>query len=82
MRYADIGITHLGGIQLTGLWQVSGSPGSRRSRAVQTGWVPAAPGGRGPDLLGLGVGHEVAVAHRGVADGELKDAVEDHAAAA
>ena len=34
------------------------------------------------DELGLGIGHEVAVAHRAVADGEFKDVVEDHAPAA
>ena len=75
-------ISSLGDIQLTGLDLVSLSPGSWRSWAVQGWWMPAASGWDGSDPLGLGIGHEVAVAHRAVADGELEDAVEDHAAAA
>jgi hypothetical protein len=43
--------------------------------------VSAGTGRRWRGLLGLGVGDEVAVADRIVADRELQDAVEDHASA-
>ena len=71
-----------GGIQLTGLLQISGSPGTRRSRAVQARRVTAASGRLWLDLLGPGVDDEVAVADGRVPDGQLEDAVEHHAAAA
>src|SRR5450759_841320 len=77
-----LGITYLGGIQLTGLLQISGSPGTRRSRAVQARRVTAASGRHWLDLLGPGVDDEVAVADGRVPDGQLEDAVEHHAAAA
>src|SRR5262249_58907425 len=64
-------------IHLTGLSQVSGPPGPGRSRALYARRVTACPGRRGRGLLRPGIGDQVAVAHRIVADGELKHAVED-----
>src|SRR6266566_9966403 len=70
------------GIHLTGLCQVSGSPGPGRPWALDAGWVTS-PGRRGGWLrLGLGVSDQVPVPHRIVADGELEHAVEDQAPAA
>src|SRR5664280_1971978 len=71
----------IGGIQLTGLVQVRGAPGTRRSRAVQARWVATASRRDRLGPLGLRVDDEVAVADRLVPDGELEDAVEHHAAA-
>src|SRR5664280_2853207 len=71
----------IGGIQLTGLVQVRGAPGTRRSRAVQARWVATASRWDRLGPLGLRVDDEVAVADRLVLDGELEDAVEHHAAA-
>ena len=67
---------------MTGLAQFGGSPGSCRSWAVQARWMAAACGRDGSDRLGLRVRDEVAVAHRGVADGEFENPVEDQAPAA
>ena len=61
--------------------QSGGAPGARRSWAVEAGRASATFGRNGRDLLGFGVDDEVVVAHRLVADGELEEAVEDHAAA-
>ena len=69
------------GIQLAGLLQVGGSPGSCSAGAVEARWVPAVSGWDGSDSLRLGIEDEVAVAHRPVVDSELEDPVEDHAAA-
>ena len=80
--HSEIARPPVGGIQLTGLLQISGSPGTRRSRAVQARRVTAASGRHGLDLLGPGVDDEVAVADGRVPDGQLEDAVEHHAAAA
>src|SRR5215470_13468651 len=81
-RYADIGIALVRGIHLTGLCQVSGSPGPGRSWALDAWWVTS-PGGRGRWLrLALGVSDQVPVAHRIVADGEFEHAVQDQAPAA
>ena len=70
------------GIQLTGLWQVSGSPGPGRPWALdarRVAWL----GRRGGWLrLVLGLGDQVPVPHRIVADGEFEHAVEDQPPAA
>src|SRR5664279_732512 len=76
-----LGITWHGGIQLTGLVQVRGAPGTRRSRAVQARLVATASRWDRLGPVGLRVDDEVAVADRLVPDGELEDAVEHHAAA-
>ena len=43
--------------------------------------MAAACGRDGSDRLGLRVRDDVAIAHRGVTDGEFEDAVEDYPAA-
>src|SRR6266508_1465278 len=75
------GKTEVGGIQLTGLSQVSGAPGACCSGAVQARWVAAGRGRNGPGGLGLRVDDQVAGEHRTVPDGEFEEAVEDHASA-
>jgi hypothetical protein len=74
--------TRLRAIHLTGLVQVSGSPRSIGAGPVRAGWVASCAGRRGPHPFGLGIGDDVAVAHRRMAHGEFQDAVEDHPAAA
>src|SRR3974390_2972582 len=75
-------ITELRGIHLTGLSQVSGSPGPGRPRALDPRRMPPLAGRLGWLCLGLWVSDQVPVAHRIVADGELEHAVEDQAPAA
>src|SRR5215470_16312803 len=75
-------ITSLRGIHLTGLAQVSGSPGPGGPRALDARRMPPLAGRLGWLCLGLWVSDQVPVAHRIVADGELEHAVEDQAPAA
>src|SRR5450755_2701785 len=78
----QVGIRHFWGIQLTGLCQVSGSPGPGRPWALDARRV-ASLGRRGGWLrLVLGEGDQVPVPHRIVADGEFEYAVEDQPPAA
>ena len=68
----SIWIRHVGGIHLTGLAQVSGSPWPSRSRAVHAWRIPPFPGGLECRLLRLRVDNQVAIMHRVVGDGELE----------
>src|SRR5215472_3428146 len=76
-HYADVGVMELRDIHLTGLSEVSDSPGPGRSRALDARRVAPLAWRRGRLCLGLRVGDQVAVAHRLVADSELEQAVED-----
>jgi hypothetical protein len=79
-RNADVGITVLGGLHLTGVVQVGtpGPPRALRWRALQARWMSA---GRWRDLPWPLTGHDVVVAHWVVAGRELEHSVEDEPAA-
>src|SRR5215468_3284455 len=69
------------GIHLTGLFQVSGSPGPGRPWAFDARRIAPLARRRGWLRLGLRVRDQVPVAHRVVADGEFEHAVEDQPSA-
>lgn len=69
-------------IHLTGLPQVRALAMAGLRGEIQARRVPSFPGRGGRSALRLGVGDEAAVAHGFVGDGELQQAVEDHASAA
>lgn len=71
-----------GGIHLTGLSHVSGSPGPRGPSPIHARRMTPRHGRPGRRALRLWVHDQVAVAHRVVSDGEFEYAVEDHPAAA
>src|SRR5215472_10769463 len=80
--YVQLGINRLRGIHLTGLAQVSGSPGPGRPWAFDARRMAPLAWWHGWLRLGLRVGGQVPVAHRFVADGEFEHAVEDQSSAA
>src|ERR1035437_9676268 len=69
-------------IHLTGVALVGGSPGSSCGEVVQGRRMAAGTWGLAGPLFWLRLGDQVAVAHGVVVDGELKDPVEQQAAAA
>src|SRR5579875_396534 len=71
-----------GGIHLTGVCQVDGSPRPGRTRALDARRMPPLAGRLGWPCLVLRVSDQVPVAHRIVVDGEFDHAVEDQAPAA
>src|SRR5947199_9483655 len=79
--YAARGINRLRGIHLTGLAQVSGSPGPGRPWAFDPRRMAPLARWRGWLRLGLRVRGQVPVAARFVADGEFEHAVEDQSSA-
>src|SRR5262245_25289370 len=79
--YVQLNINRLKGIHLTGLFQVSGSPGPGRPWAFDARRIAPLARRRGWLRLGLRVGGQVPVAHRVVADGEFEHAVEDQPSA-
>src|SRR5580700_7128334 len=78
----SFGITAVRGIQLTGLCQVSGSPGPGRPWPLDARRVAWLGRRNGRLRLVLGLGDQVPVPHRIVPGGELEHAVEDQAPAA
>jgi hypothetical protein len=73
----SLAISPYRGILLTGLCQVSGSPGPGRPWPLDARRLASLSRRGGWLRLGLGVGDQVPVPHRIVPDGELKHAVED-----